>query len=339
MNIRIVELLNKPYYLFRPSQALLRLRRHLTHYRSVSALEETVLPWGLPIRYHPTDMIGAAIFRAGLYDLCVSEVLWRLLEPGETAVDVGANIGHMTSLMSARVGAGGHVFSFEPHPQIFQELAANAGLWKAGEEGATVHLIEAALSSAPGQGNLFVTAEFAENRGTAALGPSVTGDEGTVAYSVLLQRLDDSLEPQNEIGVLKLDVEGHEMEVLRGAAHLLNGRHIRDIVFEEHKLYPSPVTDYLEALGYSLYQIQQGAVRVKVSPAACTDTRFAYDAPSYLATLDALRARRKLGGVGYRVLRLSQPNDRQGRLAQRLLTVGLALAGILYLVRHRSVKK
>ena len=76
-------LINKPNYFFRPGQALLRLKRLLSKRQDDLNWAQTVLPWGLPIRYHPADMIGSSIFRTGLYDLCVSEAIWRLLENGE----------------------------------------------------------------------------------------------------------------------------------------------------------------------------------------------------------------------------------------------------------------
>src|SRR5579872_6967542 len=101
---RLRRLLNKPHYIYRPGQAIIRLGRLLGGAKPAGAWEEAVLPWGLPIRYHPAEQIGNSIWRLGLYDLCVSETLWRLLDAGETALDVGANFGHMTSVMAVRVG-------------------------------------------------------------------------------------------------------------------------------------------------------------------------------------------------------------------------------------------
>ena len=48
----------------------------------------------------------------GIYDLIVTEILWRLINKGEIAVDVGANIGYMTSLMAAKVASSGKVYSY-----------------------------------------------------------------------------------------------------------------------------------------------------------------------------------------------------------------------------------
>src|ERR687886_1998553 len=103
--------LDKPEYFFRPTQLIQRLRQHLIHKTPSGEFEKIRLPWGVDIRVRPTETIGSSICRLGVYDLTVSEVIWRLLEPGEQAVDVGANIGYMTSLMAARVGKTGNVTS------------------------------------------------------------------------------------------------------------------------------------------------------------------------------------------------------------------------------------
>ena len=75
-------LLDKPEYLFRPAQAL----RRVLSARAVPTGDcaETLLPWGYRLCYHPDDMIGNSIWRMGVYDLTVSEVIWRLLDPART---------------------------------------------------------------------------------------------------------------------------------------------------------------------------------------------------------------------------------------------------------------
>src|SRR5947209_8761809 len=123
-------LINKPYYLFRPSQLLRRLIRLLRQRRAVGEWEQAILPWGHRIRYRPAEMIGSSIARTGLYDLCVSETLYRLVGPADLAVDAGANIGHMTSLMADRVGLAGKVIAIEPHPELFAELENNVRHWR-----------------------------------------------------------------------------------------------------------------------------------------------------------------------------------------------------------------
>src|SRR6059058_5875426 len=126
--MNLLQTLNKPQYVFQPTRCLHRILRHRSRQQG-SGWGETVLPWGLPLTFHTGEYIGSEIAKLGLYDLCVSETLYRLLDPGELAVDAGANIGQMTSLLAARAGAAGRVLAFEPHPDVFKELSVNVSRW------------------------------------------------------------------------------------------------------------------------------------------------------------------------------------------------------------------
>jgi predicted methyltransferase len=83
----------------------------------------------LNITLDPTDTVSQAIFRQGIYDLVTTEVLWRLASAGDCIIDVGANIGYMTSIFAIRAGACGSVFAFEPHPRTFEILKQSVEYW------------------------------------------------------------------------------------------------------------------------------------------------------------------------------------------------------------------
>ena len=103
--MQLLASLKRPEYLFRPAQIIRRVKCEL---RPPSARYETVrLPWGLPIRVEPKEKLGALILRLGVYDLHACEYISRLIDRGDIAVDAGANIGHMTSLMAMRAGPAG----------------------------------------------------------------------------------------------------------------------------------------------------------------------------------------------------------------------------------------
>jgi len=98
----------KPEYIYRPKQLYLRVLRG---FRQKPSFEDLHLPWGSSIYVKPGHHIGRAIWHLGLYDLTVSEALWRLVDAGELAVDIGANIGYMTGVMSVKVGSTGRVLA------------------------------------------------------------------------------------------------------------------------------------------------------------------------------------------------------------------------------------
>lgn len=291
--LRAYRLFNRPYYLFRPAQLLVRLRERSPEDGSPRAVRTA---WGSQLYCWP-DSLGLAVARNGVYDLVVAETLARLADPGETVVDAGANVGLMTNLLAHAVGVGGHVVSFEPHPLIQQTLARNAELLRS--DGLdVVELRRAAVSSSRGALPLSIDPEtFAYNKGTASL--QATG--GSSSTDVQTVRLDDELPAA--VGVLKLDVEMHEREALEGAGSLLARRMIRDIVFEEHAPPPTPVTELLESYGYTILSVRQGLIGPIVSAPGEAYRRQMWDPPALLASIDPERARRRLKRRGWLCLR------------------------------------
>ena len=275
----------QPYYVQRPGFVLSRLRRGDP--RGEPRLVE--LPWGLQLQIQTRESIGRTIYRNGVFDLTVTEVLLRLTEPQEVTVDVGANIGYMSSVLASRAA---RVVAFEPHPELFAELKANIARW-----GRRVEPRNLALSDQPGTLTLGIDVEtFAHNRGSASITAGGSGVEVTV------DRLDEQLADEGEIGVLKVDVEGHEAAVLRGSTALLEARAVRDIVFEDHEGYPTPTSVLLEDAGYTVIGLGRTFSGLVVGPPGTVDAGDGAD-PSFLATLDPERARRLLDARGWRALR------------------------------------
>lgn len=265
----------KPWYVYRPSQLLRRLRCGVTG--TPSGLRTVALPWGNTIEVDPREDVGRAIWTTGVYDLAVSEVLFRLTPHGALAIDAGANIGYMSGLLATRSGAGGRVLAFEPHPVLASRLRSNLARLAARPDTAPVQFRASALSSSPGFVNLQEADGQATNHGLAFVG---TGSSGTRVPS---ERLDDVVGVA-QVRVMKLDVEGHEEQVLRGASGLLGRHAIRHIVFEEHTGASSPTCRLLTDAGYRLYRIgweMRGPVLASPDqPPICRK----YEAPSFLAT-------------------------------------------------------
>jgi len=97
--MRILNYLNKPEYVFNPGQIYRKLLVEFGRYSN--EFETVFLPWGVSIKVRPNEVIGRAILTTGIYDLSVTEVIYLLLDLGETAVDVGANIGYMTRIKNS----------------------------------------------------------------------------------------------------------------------------------------------------------------------------------------------------------------------------------------------
>lgn len=125
--------------------------------------------------------------------------------PGTTVADVGAHIGYDTLLMARRVGPAGSVLSFEPDPQNRARLQRNVAI----NELANVRIFAEAISDRVGQ-----VAFAAEGTTTSRVVDGGEAASGEVAATTL-----DALKVEPRF--VKIDVEGHEAAVLRGAAWLL----------------------------------------------------------------------------------------------------------------------
>ena len=205
---------------------------------------------------------GRTILYRGLMELAVTEACFRLAQPGTLAVDGGANVGHMTSAL-AHAMKEGEVYAFEPHPTIFSILSRNRSRWK--EEVSSVHVEarQVALSDRMGTTEMYVPPRWDENAGIASLEEK----SGSKPVRVSTECLDDAV--KDPIHLLKLDVEGHENSVLRGAMGHLKRKTITHIIFECHQGRESDVPRLLEKKGYRIFGIQKrltGPVLTETGP-------------------------------------------------------------------------
>src|SRR5262245_29727177 len=84
---------------------------------------EATLPNGCRMQCDLRDSIQRAIYFFGAFEPLDSYLFLKLVRPGMTVIDAGANVGQYTLLASQAVGSEGHVYSFEPIPAIFDVLA------------------------------------------------------------------------------------------------------------------------------------------------------------------------------------------------------------------------
>lgn len=282
--------LYKPYYVHSPKQLVRRFAGDTTG-------SATRLPWDLPLTFRPGSIIGTQLVHTGVHDIVLTEALFRITDSADVCVDVGANIGYTTSLLATRAGPDGRVISYEPAPDMFALLNDNVVSWPPARI-AAIATHEVALSNV-------------ESRLTLATPVAHNGDSGGRTLEDVDDRLDavavqsSTLDASgvSSIGVLKIDVEGHELSVLRGCRRLLQGRAVRDIVFEEHGLPPTPVTAHLADAGYTVFRIEQGFGGPRLATDIEREFDVYWDAPNYLATLEPQRAVERFTCRGWRCLR------------------------------------
>jgi FkbM family methyltransferase len=181
------------------------------------------------------------------------------LLPGSVVIDVGAHIGNFTIPMMRALGRNGLVLAYEPHPSIFSCLQANVAKERAENlEIADCIMQQVALGPAAGLQKLYCNPT---NCASNTLLEGILSWPPTVEVEVV--SLDESIQTfgleQGEISFIKIDVEGGELGVLRGAGALLNRYHPALFMETSENFFPiSGVTEeeffaYLRWLGYSRF--------------------------------------------------------------------------------------
>jgi len=229
-----------------------------------SLLLKTYPLWSsvMPGFYYPYKFEGGRVYlnikesrmmlmRAlGCYEESKHLAFKQFLHPGATFVDVGCNKGDFTLLASRLVGPQGRVLSFEPHPEncrwIRKSIAKN--------EYSNISLYEMALSDSNGTAQLHI----GEKSGFHTLLAGQPQREHGI-IEVKTRRLDDLLAEigfDRPINALKIDVEGADMHVLRGARETIARSPGIVIFLDVHPhlgVNPREVCEFLRELGLELY--------------------------------------------------------------------------------------
>lgn len=292
----------KPCYVFAPATLIRRIYLHFSWPDADKAIVK--LPWGMKIEVNLNDLIGREIFKQRIFDLAVSECAWRLLSPGDHVIDAGANIGYMTMLFAARIGATGLVHAFEPHPRVLDTLRRNMDRISRhrGVGRAIVH--PCALGDLEGNAELIETGYFSLNQGTAKIATTETTSDKIESHSVPVETL-DGLFPKEEFALLKIDVEGFELNVLRGADNLLSSRRVRHVIYEDHTLGGSGLAKVLSGYGYTVFSIGHGTrgLRLQKGSEGKADIDASWESASFLATLVPDHVMTLMRRKGWRVLK------------------------------------
>lgn len=229
---------------------------------------------GMKIRVACNDYVGRMILRDGFYEPETVSLIQRFLGPGKVFLDVGAHVGQYTLVASQRVGDDGQVHSFEPDPNTFRWLAGNVRR----NYLQNVHLNQAALSDEPGTKHFY----FATPQDIGSNSLSRPSNDSGRSCEVTCTTVDDYLAKKRveTVDVIKVDIEGAEYPMLKGAQRLLSRPDKPVIIaeFEEARQRAfgnscAELAELLSSHGYHLF-------RLDVAPLETYVPR-ANDAPSF----------------------------------------------------------
>jgi len=198
----------------------------------------------------PASYAGLELAETGVYDPATLSVVRRLLAPGDTFIDIGANEGYFTVVASGIVGAAGRVLAVEPQLRLAPVLARNLALNRC----TNVTVIQAAVSDHAGASLLHLTPDV-NNAASGLAAPTryrlATQPTPLVTLADLLARVPGARP------VVKMDIEGFEHEAIHGGEALFRAGAVRALVLELHhdmlrkrRLDAEAVPRLLRACGY-----------------------------------------------------------------------------------------
>jgi FkbM family methyltransferase len=193
-----------------------RVERFIANWAKAHPGRKTVtVAGGSKMTLDTSDFLQRTLFAAGDFEPQIRQVIQKRLKPGDTFVDIGANVGFYSLCASKAVGPSGKVFAFEPAPATMSVLRTNISLNRAKNIQAT----QVALSDHTGETKLFL--DTTNNSGATSLRASQNASQ---AVTVMLDSY-DQYAAQHHIptpALVKIDVEGAESQVLRGMSNLLS---------------------------------------------------------------------------------------------------------------------
>jgi FkbM family methyltransferase len=221
-----------------------------------------------PLRWRPIPILGgparglrinlhgsAVAFATGAAERPVQDALARELHEGATVFDIGANVGFVTLVAARLVGPSGRVVAFEPVPEnaeaIRENLALNAIDW--------VELHETAVGRTGGSARMIVSDVSAFSRLETVNVPTGARERIDVSVTSIDEFMSLGAAPVPDL--VKIDVEGAELEVLEGMRRTI-AEHRPVILCEVHDCN-ADYAKLMRELGYETLNLDEAGVPVE----------------------------------------------------------------------------
>jgi len=179
----------------------------------------------------------------------------RYVEPGMCVWDVGANQGVFSFAASARAGRGGSVFAFEPDLFLVDLLRRSRA--SGSHMGAPVHILPIAVSDHDGMEEFQIASTDRALNHLSRVGGNPHAGSARERTLVMSQSLDGLMTVVPRPDLIKIDIEGAELELLRGGQEFL--RAVRPVLILETAMqYRPAVGELLRELDYSIFEVHSG---------------------------------------------------------------------------------
>lgn len=207
---------------------------------------------GFSLRVNLADRIPQDIFLEGEYEATTTAIVKTILNQGDIVVDVGANIGYFSLLFAKCVGTAGAVLAFEPSPGLSFQAKENFELNNINQ----IKLYDIALSDHEGEARFYAGPAY--NSGLSALRKPANFSG---YHDVQLSTYDQLVGQNKHIALVKIDVEGAELQVLRGMKKMLQESEpilfleVTDSFLRDLGDSAMGLLDYIRGFNYTIYVI------------------------------------------------------------------------------------
>lgn len=210
----------------------------------------------IKVKLNAQEALTLGIVYLGTINKYETKILKKIIKPGDVVIDIGAYVDGWYTLLAAKLtGNKGHVYAFEPHPVYFQRLKENVQL----NQLTNITLERLGIFNKNGR-SMFYEAQF----GSSIIKSHVAALTKIKPKEIAIQTitLDTYVKAKNirQVSLIKIDVEGAEMAVLRGGNRLLRSKNAPDLVVEVFDIQlrrggssEAKLLSYLKRLGYTPY--------------------------------------------------------------------------------------
>jgi len=212
-------------------------------------------------RFKTSDCVGRTIYKKGDYEPELTKFILGELKfaPGDIFLDIGANIGWYSILLSKKFGSDVQVFAFEPDNLNFSLLSSN--LQRNAIQNVTP--IKLAVAEETSSKTLYRYKEG--NLGRHSLLPTEGLEEQTVDTTTLDHFVKQNDMDPEKVKFIKMDIEGYEYFAMRGAENLLE--HVPLVLTEyspemlkERGFNPTDLLDFMQRYHYQPHQLLEGSL-------------------------------------------------------------------------------
>jgi len=224
--------------------------------------------WGPSALYHtplgryvlptdaPRDVIALCMKAGQIFEAEIIDILRPLIVPGQVVLDVGANFGQMALIFSDLVGPTGRVHAFEANEYVHDILCRNIRA----NRRTNINPVYAAVYERSGEELVFPPPDFSQFSAYGSFGLDPAATTGPRVTTLAL----DDMVINAPVCLMKIDVQGADLSVLKGARGLI-ARHRMPIIFELEEQFLDRFGEsredyfrFVDEIGYEVVQIVNG---------------------------------------------------------------------------------